>query len=352
MCRNNLFFAFILTVIFSSSSLAQGTSRNDQNAGGGSRGAHVIRGKLFMPSGRLPEQRMRVVLEVSTGGIYADTFSDSVGNFEFRSLPNNNYRITVPSDGFTYEGAQENLEVSGSVSRTFSVQMYLREKANNSNNSKDKMISAGELSQDVPKAARKNYEQGLKRLKDGKNSDAETLFQDALKIFPEYVLALNKLGECYINEEKLNEAQAEFEKAVSINAKYPISLINLGMLMVKVNRYDAAIEHLDAALRLNDSFPMAHLYLGIAWLEKTPQDLSNLEKSEKSFNKALALGGKDMANVHKYVFNIYVRRKQMDKAAAALEAYLEALPNAPDAPAIKQMLEKLKARNSSDNSKK
>jgi tetratricopeptide (TPR) repeat protein len=343
MRRNSFCFAFILTVVFVSSSLAQGTSRNDQNAGGGTRGAHVIRGKLFLPSGRLPEQRMRVVLEVSTGGIYADTFSDSVGNFEFRSLPNNNYRINVPSDGFTYEAAQENLEVSGSVSRTFSVQLYLREKAGNAI-SKDKMISAGELAQDVPKAAKKSYEQGLKRLKDGKNSDAETLFQDALKIFPEYVLALNKLGECYINEEKLKEAQAEFEKAVSINAKYPISLINLGMLMVKVNRYDTAIEHLDAALRLNESFPMAHLYLGIAWLEKKPQDAANLDKAEKSFSKALALGGKDMANVHKYMFNIHIRRKQMDKAAAELEAYLEALPNAPDAPAIKQMLGKVKAK--------
>ena len=59
-----------------------------------------------------------------------------------------------------------------------------------------------------------------------------------------------------------------------------------------------------------------------------------------------------MVNVHKYVFNIYIRRKQMDKAAAELEAYLEAQPTAPDAPAIKQLLEKLKAKNSSDNSKK
>ena len=340
MRRKLLFFAFLLTILLSTSSLAQGINPNA--GGGGTRGAHVIRGKLFLPNGRLPEQRIRVVLEVSTGGIYSDTFSDSVGNFEFRSLPNNNYKIVVPSDGFTYESAQENLEVSGAASRTFSVQFYLREKAGNAI-SKDKMISAGEMTQDVPKAAKKSYEQGLKRMKDGKNNEAVSLFQDALKSYPEYVLALNKLGECYLYEEKLQAAQSEFEKAIAINAKYPISQINLGMLMVKSQRYDAAIEHLDAALRLNESFPMAHLYLGIAWLEKTPQDVSNLEKAEKSFSKALALGGKDMANVHKYMFNIHIRRKQVDKAAAELEAYLEALPDAPDAPGIKQMLGKLKA---------
>ncbi len=339
MHRNTWLLASILASLFLFSGLAQ-TPRPE--SGGGRN--HIIRGKLFLPNGRMPEQRIRIVLEVSSGGMYADAFSDSVGNFEFRSLATNNYKIVVPSDGFTFESAQENLEVSGAVARTFNVVIYLREKASKENSSKDKMISAGELSQDVPKAAKKNYEQGLKRLKDGKNSEAETMFQDALKIFPEYVMALNKLGECYINEEKLKEAQAEFEKAVSINGKYPISLINLGMLMVKVNRYDAAIEHLDAALRLNESFPMAHLYLGIAWLEKKPQDDANLDKAEKSFSKALALGGADLANAHKYIFNIHVRRKQMDKAATELEAYLEAQPNAPDAPAIKQMLEKVKAK--------
>jgi tetratricopeptide (TPR) repeat protein len=340
MYRNFILSVLLLSVFFTALGFAQTQPRNDQGSG---RGAHVIRGKIFLPNGRLPEQRMRIVLEISTGGIFADTFSDSVGNFEFRSLPNNMYKVVVPGDSFTFEPAQEHLEVSGAGSRTFSIQFYLREKAGKEI-SKDKMISAGELSQDVPKAAKKAYEQGLKRMKDGKNSEAATLFQDALKVFPEYVFALNKLGECYIYEEKLPAAQAEFEKAISINAKYPISQINLGMLLVKAQRYDAGIEHLDAALRLNDSFPMAHLYLGIAWLEKTPQDDSNLEKAEKSFSKALALGGKDMANVHKYMFNIHIRRKQMDKAATELEAYLEALPDAPDAPAIKQMLERVKAK--------
>ena len=349
MRRNSYLMALILILIFGLSGVAQAQTRPDANSGARS---HVIRGKIFMPSGRLPEQRLHVVLEVVSGGIYSDTFSDSVGNFEFRSLPSNNYKIVVPSDGFTYEAAQENVEVSGSISRTFTAQIYLREKPSNTNSSKDKMISAAEFAQDVPKAAKKSYEQGLKKVKEGKHSDAEIQFQDAIKAYPEYVLALNKLGECYIAEEKLPEAQAEFEKAIAISSKYPISYINLGILMTRFKRYDAAIEHLDAALRLNESFPMAHLYLGIAWLEKTPQDLSSLEKSEKSFSKALALGGKDLANAHKYLFNIYIRRKQMDKAAAELEAYLEALPNAPDAAAIKQMLEKVKANGTSGKTKK
>src|SRR5262245_43379738 len=88
---------------------AQGTGGGvGANPASGSRTTavtHSIRGKLFLPSGGLPDQRIRVVLELSTGGIAAETFSDSVGNFEFRSVTNNTYRVTVHSDGHTFETA-------------------------------------------------------------------------------------------------------------------------------------------------------------------------------------------------------------------------------------------------------
>src|SRR5262252_6185087 len=69
--------------------------------------SHTIRGKIFLPNGTLPDQRIRVTLELNTGGLAGETFSDSVGNFEFRSLPSNSYKITVPSDNRTYETTQD-----------------------------------------------------------------------------------------------------------------------------------------------------------------------------------------------------------------------------------------------------
>jgi hypothetical protein len=57
---------------------------NPASSGRSSAVSHSIRGKIFLPSGNLPEMRLRVVLEVNTGGIASETYSDSVGNFEFR----------------------------------------------------------------------------------------------------------------------------------------------------------------------------------------------------------------------------------------------------------------------------
>ena len=336
--------SWLCLLLVSVPALAQAPNRNDPSGGGGgTRGNHVIRGKIFLPSGRLPEHRMRVVLEVASGGIYSETFSDSVGGFEFRSLPSNNYRIIVPSDGQTYDKAEEAMEVSGTISRTYTAQLSLREKdSDNRMVSNNKMISAGEFAQDVPKAAKKSYELGVKKLKDSKGDEALTHFQDALKLFPDYVQALLKVGEYQIGKQQLAEAEATFKRAAEISPKYPHTYINLGMLMVQMKRYPEAIEFLDAANKLDDSFPMAHLNLGVALLEKTPQQEADLERSERAFSKALALGGTQLAYVHKFLFNLYVRRHDYNRASAELEAYLKDAPNAPDSVQVQAMMAKVK----------
>ncbi len=312
-------------------------------SGGAGRGNHVIRGKIFLPSGRLPEHRMRVVLELVTGGIFSETFSDSVGNFEFRSLPNNHYRIIIPGDGQTYEKAEENMEVAGVSSQTFSTQLYLRIKdSDNRMVSSNKMVSAGEFAQDVPKAAKKCYEQGVKKLKDGKGDEALTHFQEALKIFPDYVPALNKVGEYQVEKQQHSEAEATFKRAAAISPTYPHTFINLGMLMVQMKRYPEAIEFLEAANKLDESFPMAHLNLGVALLEKSPQQGTDLERAERAFTTALALGGSQLVYIHKFLFNIYVRRQDYNRAVSELETYLKDAPNAPDSTQVQAMIAKVK----------
>lgn len=325
--------------------MAQGGNRSDAGLGassGAGRTSHVIRGKIFIPSGQLPEHRMRVTLEVSTGGIYAETFSDSVGNFEFRSVPNNNYRVVVPGDNLTFETAMENLEVSGAMSRTFTAQLYLRGKENPTNTSSHKMVSAAEFSQEVPKAAKKSYEQGLKKIKDGKPDDAITHLQEALRLFPDYVLALTKLGETQAAQSKTAEAEATFQRALAISPKYPLTHISLGLLLVHLKRYPEAIEHLETANNLDEGFPMAHLNLGIALMERTPQGATDTEHAEREFRKAIMQGGPQMANANKLLYNLYLRQHDYPKAIAALEAYLKDAPNAPDLPQVQATIAKLK----------
>lgn len=305
--------------------------------GGGA--PHTIRGKVFMPSGTPPEIRIRVVLEVSTGGIAGETFSDSVGNFEFRSLTSGNYILKVIGDGRQYESTQESVELSGNFGRTHISQIYLREK---SRDARDKinndLLSVADV-QEVPKAARKLYEKGLKLAQANKPQEAITQLQEALKHFPDYLHALNKLGEQLAQSGDLPAAQTAYERALNLNQRFALPHIGLGILFNNQKKFAEAIEHLEAANHLDDSFPLAHLNLGIALMEQQPADYAH---AEKELTRALVLGGKEMTYTYLYLFNLYARQRQYAQAATQLESYLKEIPNAPDAPQVKQRLAALK----------
>lgn len=314
------------------------------NSGSSSRGAapaaaHTVRGKIFMPSGGMPEQRIRVVLELSTGGIAQEVFSDSVGNFEFRNLPNNSYKVTVPTDGQVYETSQETVEVYGNFARSFPVQVYLKDKNSQpAFKPADKILSVADM-QEVPKAARKAYDQGVKLARNNRPEDASAKLQEAVRIFPDYLYALNKLGEQYSAANKPAEAQAMFERAIAVNPKFALSHINLGILFVHQRQFDEAIAALENGIRLDGTYPMGHLNLGLALMSKTPPEFDH---AEKELTRALEMGKKEMVYVRKHLFNLNLRRQKLDQAAGQLEAYLREDPGAPDAEQVRQMLAKVK----------
>ncbi|MEP7272083.1 MAG: tetratricopeptide repeat protein [Acidobacteriota bacterium] len=300
--------------------------------------SHIIRGKIFLPSGQIPDQRLRVVLELSTGGVAQEVFSDSIGNFEFRQMPSNSYRVVVPSDHQSFETASEVVEVFGNFSRTFSVQVYLREKAEDMMKTKDRILTVAEL-QEVPKPAKKLYEQGLKRTKENKPAEAIKQFEEALKNFPDYLLALNKLGEQYLAVNEMDKARATFERAVAVNGKYPLARINLGMLLFKDKAYPEAIAQLEEAIHSDEGYPMAHLYLGLSLMEK-PQP--EIDRAEKELLRAVDAGGKEFSYVRLHLFNLNLRRQNLEKAVAQLEAYLKETPEAPNAAQVREKLGNLK----------
>jgi hypothetical protein len=111
-------FCLLILVGLTGVVVGQGSGTSSGATGGGNRtntGANSIRGKVYLPSGVMPEHRMHVLLEISTGGVAAETFTDSVGNYEFRSVTNSTYRVTVPSDQRPFETAKVVVENYGNT---------------------------------------------------------------------------------------------------------------------------------------------------------------------------------------------------------------------------------------------
>jgi len=287
----------------------------------------------------MPDQRIRVVLELNTGGVASEVFADSVGNFEFRGVTANSYKVTVPSDHSSYDTTSETIEVYGTFSRTFIVQIYLKEKDSDVLvKPKGKLLSVAEM-QEVPKPAKKAYELGLKRAKENKPADAAKSFEEAIQQFPDYLLAINKLGEQFVALNQTEDAEKAFLRAINVSGKYALARINYGMLLVKQKRYPEAISQLEEANRLDAEFPMSHLNLGLALMNLEPPDI---DRAEKELTKAIESGGKEFSYVRLHLFNLNLRRNTLDKAVVQLEAYLKESPDAPNAPAVREKLGQLK----------
>lgn len=334
-------FGLLILVSLNAIAVAQGSGGSSGTTGSSNRtggGANNIRGKVYLPSGSPPEQRMRVLLEISTGGIAAETFTDSVGNFEFRSVANSTYRVTVPSDQRAFETTQETVEVYGNFGRTYVVQVYLREKNADRTQTKDKLLSAADT-QEVPKNAKKLYEKGFKLAREDKPQEAVSPLKEALQAFPTYLNALNKLGEQHLRLAQPAEAQALFERAIAVNDKFALPHINLGILLLNLKRMPEAIKELETGNSLDDSFPMGHMQLGLALMSMEPVDYA---RSEKELNRALQLAGKDIPQAHLHLFNLYARQKDYQKALAQLDDFLKNAPNAPEAEAVRQKREALR----------
>ncbi|MCW5970930.1 MAG: tetratricopeptide repeat protein [Blastocatellales bacterium] len=341
--------AFLLLLFCFAPALAQTPQTGAGNPNSGRSPAantsHTVRGKVYLPSGGVPDQRIRVVLELSTGGVAGETFTDSIGNFEFRSLPGNTYRVVVPSDQQSYETTTETIEVFGSLSRTFMVNVFLRDKdAVLESRPTNHILTVADL-QEVPKDAKKAYEQGLKRARESKHADAVKHFQKAVGHFPDYLHALNKLGEQYLMLNQTEDARAIFERALGISEKYPLPHINLGIILVQQKQFDEAISHFESANRIDETYPMCHLNLGLALMEKQPADL---DRAEKELVRAVALGGREFSYVRLYLFNLNWRRQSLDKAAEQLEAYLKESPGAQNAPQVREKLDALKKKIAED----
>jgi tetratricopeptide (TPR) repeat protein len=199
--------------------------------------------------------------------------------------------------------------------------MELREKNDPGANAASKIVSAAELRQSVPSAAKKQYELGLKLVNKGKFEEAATHFQEALTIYPEYLAARNDLGAQYLKLKQLDEAQKHFEIVLTNDPKNFNAKFNMGLVQVERHNYREAIELLNQAIAIDSSRPVARLWIGIAKLE-----LGELEVAEGELTRALIMGGDDCVAAHYHLARIYFNRGDLNEAARSVQSYIQMAP--------------------------
>ena len=278
----------------------------------------IIRGRVTLPSGFTLEGYARIILR-NDQSILSTIYTNSNGEFQIRNLSQGIYFVEAEILKSNFEPAVQRVELGRGLMVT--VNLELREKKDPSINPTGKVVSAAELRQTIPSAAKKQYELGLKFVNKGNFQQAANHFQEALAIYPEYLAARNDLGAQYLKLKQLDEAQKHFETVLANDPKNFNAKFNMGLVQVERHNYRDALGLLNQAVAIDSTRPVARLWIGIAKLE-----LGDLEVAEQELTRALIMGGADCVAAHYHLARIYFNRGAINDATRSVQSYIQLAP--------------------------
>ena len=322
----------IAATIFTSSGVAQG--RN------------AINGTVFNDSHR-PVADAYVELLDDYNSTLGRSKTDGSGHFTFNGLVDGRYKVKVVPYGSDYlEQTQDVVlasvsAIAGSGSARENVDFYLKV---------NERASYGPFAvgprvvfvQDVPPEARKLYEDGVGFLKAKKEKEAFESLRKSLEVFPNYYLALDRLGAEYAIRGTSDRSYLEaglilLTKAVEVNPRAFPSLFGLGWTQYQLGLNAEAVETLTRATTVDGKAADAYL-----WLGKALRRASMLERAEAAFKRANDLTSGKKADIHWQMASLYGDQKRYKEAADELELFLKIESKAADAEKIKALIKQLR----------
>lgn len=179
------------------------------------------------------------------------------------------------------------------------------------------------FAQDVPKDARANYEKAIDKFEDKKREEGARLLEQALTIFPDYYLALVRLGKELVVSSQFAEAAKVFIRASEVNPKSAVSFYFVGYSLHSAdpeNSLNQAREALKKALYLAPASAEVALLMG-----KIERKAGNFREAEKYLLQAKNLAGRPHPDIQRELVQLYGNNMgQFGKAADELETYIKA----------------------------
>jgi len=108
---------------------------------------------------------------------------------------------------------------------------------------------------------------GLLDTREGRTDEAIGCFQEALRQSPDYLIALENLGNAYRQQKRWEEARRTLERALAVRPQDPEANYSLGMVFAQTEETGRAYEYLQRALHSRPAYPEALNNLGVLYRE-------------------------------------------------------------------------------------
>lgn len=311
-----------------------GSTRGLPESSGGS---NTIQGRVYFPEGRPPDRRFRVTLEGNEEP--KTTQTDADGAFRFNGVKSGSFTVVVEG-GADYENARESVFIQGGLRNTV-VPIHLKSKADTAALAR------------LPSAARDAYNKGMEAAGKGDSKKAVEFLANAVRIHPDFPLALNELGRQYLLLNQMNQAVETYQSLLKLKKDDASAHLNLGIALYNISvsllsekkaeegnqRLVQAEQSLRQALLLKMQGPNPHYYLGLTLLR-----LKKYDEAQKEMELAIAHGGDSLPLAHRSLGGLYINAKRPREAADHLEKYLQLEPKAKDAEQIKATIKDLRTK--------
>ncbi|MGA7928991.1 MAG: FG-GAP-like repeat-containing protein [Candidatus Sulfotelmatobacter sp.] len=173
---------------------------------------------------------------------------------------------------------------------------------------------------------------GLLATEEGRTDEAIRCFQEAVRLSPEHLIALNNLGNAYRLQKSWAEARKTFERALAVSSNDPEANYGLAMVFAQADATADAYEYLQKALKSRPAYPEALNNLGILYVRT-----QRLEQAVASFEECIRIApGFDQSYLN--LARVYRLEDAPDKARAVL---LDLLKQRPDHAQAQAMLAEL-----------
>jgi tetratricopeptide (TPR) repeat protein len=285
---------------------------------------------IVTSNGQRIAKRVSIRLRTPTRGDRISA-SDERGNFVFQGVPPGDYLLVMDREP-DFEPFSQSVTViqpRGTPAQTFfvSIRLDLKGKSN---------ANPGVLNAEfanVPARARASYDKAIELAQAHNNKAAVEQLKLAISEYPNFMLAFNELGVQYLRLGELDKAEEALAKALKLAPESATPLLTHGILLAVMGKYNLAVTELQTALKQKEQSAIGHLYLG-----QSLAILGRFADAEAHLTRAVALGGSEVTDAHRFLGAIYFQRGERDKGVAEFETYLKLAPKAKDADQVRNMI--------------
>ncbi len=309
--------------------------------------SNTLRGKVRATNGVTVNNAI-VELRVGGGAMISQTVTRNDGDFAFSNLTAGEYEVAVTIAGYepVVQMARFNQNDRMGFSEVINIEVLIRPK-------QETVLAAPgtNFAQEVPKPARAAYERAMARLREGKSDEAVAALREAIANFNDYFNAHYALGKELFRTGKDDEALEALERARQINDRQDAVYYMFGLVMMKQGKYAVAEFAFREATRLNANNVWSRFYHGQALIELAVRSSDerqrniDLSVAEKELDRAWERSEKRLPEVYLQRARIHETRGQKEAAAADLESYLKAVPEAKNGATIRTAIAKLRGDN-------